>query len=271
MRLLRSLLSAVFSAPCPGCTEGGHGGRICDPCFARLPRLARHPACAVCGDPFAPDAAGVERIGVRCAACSAPRRFDLARSFGPLTGELHERVVDLKYRGRSSLGFDLGRRAATELRGELPVVDAVVPVPLGRRRRRQRGYNQAESIAAGVALALGVRLRIDFIRRRRETDPQTTLARGARRQNVRGAFVAVRRSPGRVLLVDDVYTTGATVEEAARALRAAGAGEIAVLTLARAGRDLVPAAAAPTAAAEAPPDPGGNGGNLALDQDVLHS
>lgn len=159
----------------------------------------------------------------------------LARSLGPLSGRLHEWVVAVKFQGKTSLGYDLGRRAARELAGELGAPVAVVPVPLSRRRRRERGYNQAEAVARGVADALGLPLYLHWLERTRETLPQTDLRRRARQENVRGAFRAPPRSAGRVLLVDDVMTTGATLEAAARALRRAGTAEVVGLTLARAG------------------------------------
>src|SRR5205814_2190858 len=134
--------------------------------------------------------------------------------------------------------------------------DVIVPVPLGRRRFKERRYNEASEIAAGVEHALGRPCHPRALARVRETAPQTTLARSARRENVRGAYRA-RLPPGvrHVLLVDDVVTTGATVEEAARALRRAGAREVSVLSVARAMRTWNSAAiggASPVTAARTP-------------------
>jgi ComF family protein len=116
-------------------------------------------------------------------------------------------------------------------------VEVVVPVPLYWLRRLTRGYNQSAAVAGGVARVLGLPCRPRWLRRVRNTPKQVGQSLAARQENVRGAFRARRRAPlaGRsVLLVDDVMTTGATLGEAARALRAAGAARVAVAALARA-------------------------------------
>jgi ComF family protein len=117
-------------------------------------------------------------------------------------------------------------------------VDAVVPVPLHWLRRWRRGYNQSESIARSIANHLHIPCHSSWLRRLRNTPDQTLQTPTGRRENVRGAFRARRRARARgqaILLVDDVMTTGATANEAARALRAAGAARVVVAALARAG------------------------------------
>jgi ComF family protein len=144
----------------------------------------------------------------------------------------------LKFRGRRRLAHLLGREAGRRwvASGELSGAAALVPVPLSRARRRERGYNQAELIARGVARETGIPIRLGILKRIRERPPQAGLSRSARRKNVTGVYRAKLppRLRGEVLLlVDDVLTTGATAEAASRALLAAGAGAVDVLTLAR--------------------------------------
>lgn len=229
-----ALLAVLFPVPCPRCGVGGHGGRLCDGCFARLPRFSDRQRCRVCEEPFAEGAAG---DGGACGVCMAGRPFRLARALGPYQGDLRDLIHAVKYRGSQSLGFDLGRRTALALRADVGDVDCVVPVPLGRCRRRERGYDQAEVVAEGVSRALDKPLRLGLVRGR-ETARQSELSRTGRQDNVRGAFVAASSVAGaRVLLVDDVLTTGATAGAAARTLRRAGALEVTVLILARAARE----------------------------------
>jgi ComF family protein len=144
----------------------------------------------------------------------------------------------LKFRGRRRLAALLGREAGRSwvLSGELSGAAALVPVPLSRKRRRARGYNQAELIARAVARETGIPLRLRILKRTRERPPQAGLSKSARRKNVAGVYRAELPASLRgevLLLVDDVLTTGATADAASRALLAAGAGAVDVLTLAR--------------------------------------
>ncbi|MGD8606827.1 MAG: ComF family protein [Myxococcales bacterium] len=138
-----------------------------------------------------------------------------------------------KYAGRTDLGPTLARlmaEAALRFRGE---VDAIVPVPLHWRRRRQRGYDQAALLARPLGPLLGAPVLLRGLRRARHTTQQVGLSHDKRRHNVEGAFVPRRlRGASRVLLVDDVRTTGATLDSASRALRAGGVRLIHTLVLA---------------------------------------
>lgn len=146
-------------------------------------------------------------------------------------GPVGDALRALKYGGRSELGPLLGRLWASALAP--PEVDVVVPIPLHPSRLRARGYNQAALLAAPIARLLGVPLDVARLKRARATPPQAELSREQRLGNVRGAF-ASRPDPRRprVLLVDDVRTTGATLAAAAEALRRGGASEVLALAMA---------------------------------------
>lgn len=177
--------------------------------------------------------------GARCWECRNRRRdFRFCRSFGIYAGPLKRAVRVFKYAGREALARPLaGFLASVVRRPELKGIDLLVPVPLHFIRKHARGYNQAELLARALSADIGVPV-ADVLCRRRWTRPQAGLHREARRRNVAGVFAvrssgAERLRGGRVLLIDDVCTTGATLEACARALRAAGARRVDALTLAR--------------------------------------
>ena len=153
-------------------------------------------------------------------------------------GSLQPIIHALKYRGLTSVGFELGKKVGEAIRSGNPQsrFDCVVPVPLHRSKYRERGYNQSEYIARGIADVLNIRsIDLSAVKRIRPTDSQTRLTVEERRANIEGAFRVVR--PARIegkhlLLVDDVITTGATVTECARVIKDAGANVIDVASIA---------------------------------------
>jgi len=243
----RRWLEHLFPAPCTGCggrLSGAPNPWFCAPCWEALPVLADGAAvCARCGEPFAvPDPRLAKR---RCGSClRAAGHFDLARSLGPYDEPLAEAVRLLKYRHQTGLARALAERAATGgMEPELMAVDVVVPVPLHPRRLRARGYNQSGWLARHLAPAVGAPLDLTALVRAVWTVPQVGLTRPQRAANVKGAFRVTE--PGRVagravLLVDDVFTTGATAEACARALKDAGATRVHVWTVARQGVEKAP-------------------------------
>ena len=216
----------------PRCLLCGAEGRgACDLCAACELALPRNDACcARCALPLA-------RSVALCGAClrQAPL-WDEARVPLRYADPLDTLVLRLKFGGDLAAGRLLSQCMAAALGGaELP--DAIVPVPLSRRRLAQRGYNQALELARLVARGLRVPLAPGCLRRARDTAPQAELDAAARRANLRGAFVAPAPSALRGLhlaLFDDVVTTGATAGECARVLRAAGATRVSLWAIARA-------------------------------------
>lgn len=159
-----------------------------------------------------------------------------ARSLAIYEGPLRDAIRALKYRRQKTLAEPLGTLLARSVPADLAAgITAVVPVPLHPARQAARGFNQSLLLAQPVARALGAPLAPRAIRRVQQEAAQAGLGASARRRNVQTAFAADEDVPaGRILLVDDVFSTGATADACARALLAGGAGGVAVLTLARA-------------------------------------
>ncbi|MGC8793004.1 MAG: phosphoribosyltransferase family protein [Bryobacteraceae bacterium] len=209
---------------------------VCDACLRPPEPLSAEHFCACCRTPFL-NRAPLDGDGL-CALCRRGLNgFDAAYSWGAYEGRLRELIHLFKYGGVRPLGRVLGEWIALAMPRE-ERFDAIVPVPLHWRRRWRRGFNQSEVLASAIARRYGTKVS-RVLRRVRATASQAGLKHSARRANVAGAF-RVRRGaslPGlRVLLVDDVMTTGATASACARALKEAGARYVAVLTLARADR-----------------------------------
>lgn len=147
-------------------------------------------------------------------------------------------LLALKFGGRERIASVLGALAGEMWcrPGGLEGYAAIVPVPLSRKRRRERGFNQAERIAKSIARHAGLRLRRRLLVKKRDSPPQAGLAAASRRRNVRGSYrasIPTHLKGCELLLVDDVLTTGATADAAAKALVRAGARAVDVLTLAR--------------------------------------
>jgi ComF family protein len=199
----------------------------------------REPFCATCADALEPVPAGCPRCGLPgpalpCGTCRAtPPAFVSLSAGGLFGGPLADAVHAFKYGDRPALARPLGAWLAGRV--VLPAGAPVVAVPLARGRRIARGYDQAALLADGLARAVGApRLRA-VLRRVRETAPQVGKSREARRRNVADAFAARGAAAGLdLVLLDDVVTTGATADAAARALLQAGASSVTVVALARA-------------------------------------
>jgi len=231
----RKLLDAVLPPLCLGCHEiVGTPGALCATCWPAFSFIAP-PHCACCGTPFSEDL-GDEAL---CGACLARRpRYRRARAALIYDAQSRRLVLPFKHGDRTDLARTCGSwmaRAGAELLAE---ADLVAPVPLHWRRLFLRRYNQALLLARGVSRRMPEKLAPDLLRRRRWTGSQAGLKAKERRSNVRRAFdIHPRWAPlleGKsVLLVDDVLTTGATVDACVRILEQGGAKHVDVLTLAR--------------------------------------
>jgi ComF family protein len=243
MRAMAGLADVAlrFALPprCPGCgtiAAGPH--QFCLDCWTAM-RFLGTPQCARCGEPFEIDPGK----DAECGACIAdPPAYDAMRAaviYGPIARAL---ALKLKYGRRPGIA----RTVAIQMRRHLPAGEdwLIAPVPLHRWRIWSRGYNQSALIARALAEDGGQTLALDLIERVRATPPLRGQGPVARAKTVRGAF-AVRdrgRVKGRkVLLIDDVYTTGATADACARALKKAGASRVELLCWARVVRDDDPA------------------------------
>jgi ComF family protein len=229
---LARLGQAVCRPRCLVCSEPGHGGRdLCLACTRILPWLGA--ACARCALPLAgvhAAAAAGEAAPASCGAClREPPPLAAVHAAFLYTFPLDRLLPRFKFHHDLAAGHLLAATMVDAFAG-LPRPDALVPVPLHLGRLRSRGYDQAHELARPLAAALDVPLQPGLLRRIRATAPQSDLDAGARRGNVRGAFVPVRptgaRMPAHVALVDDVMTTGATLHAAALALHRAGVARV---------------------------------------------
>ncbi|WP_187969303.1 ComF family protein [Aquibium microcysteis] len=233
--LAGSAARILFPPLCGGCrTIVSIPGSLCGACWSEL-RLIERPWCEILGTPFQYD---MGDGAVSPAAIADPPAFDRARSAVSYTGVARRMAQALKFNDRTDLAPWMAvwmLRAGRELIAE---ADIVVPVPLHRRRFLWRRFNQSAELGRAVAAAARLRFEPELVTRHRNTRRQVGLARNDRDENVRGAFVVEKKARNvvrdrRILVVDDVFTTGATVSAVARSLRRAGAGGVDVLTFAR--------------------------------------
>ncbi|HKM69823.1 MAG TPA: ComF family protein [Stellaceae bacterium] len=232
----RAVLDGVLPPRCLSCGEiVDEPDALCGGCWSAITFFAP-PWCVLCGLPF-PHPMGEDAL---CGACARGRpAWDQARAVLRYDKNSRRLVLGLKHGDQTHVAAAFGRwmhRAGGEV---LSGADLLVPVPLHWTRLFQRRYNQAALLAHAVRAAGGPDVAADWLVRRRRTPAQGHLGPTARERNVRGAFaMRGRRSVAgkRVVIIDDVMTTGATVHECARVLKRAGAVSVGVLTLARALR-----------------------------------
>jgi competence protein ComFC len=229
-RVYRSLwcgLDWLYPPRCAGC--GKAGARWCDDCQTSVKYL-KGEICPICGN--------IGNGAGTCNQCKAfPLHFSQLRSWAVYEEPLRQALHRLKYKKDLALGEALSR-PLIKLLPELGwQIDYLLPVPLGVARLAERGYNQSALLAKPLALALRIPYRPSGLRRARETRSQVELSAQGRRQNVQGAFQADRRvvAGKRVLVIDDIATSCATLDACAVALVEADAAQVFCLTVARAG------------------------------------
>lgn len=221
---IRLLFNRIIPPACLLC--GARSTRpLCPGCHADLP-WHRQPQCPQCALPT-PD-------GQLCGAClKHPPAFDRSHAALAYAFPLDRMIPRLKYHGQLAIAPVLGECLA-EAAAAAPRPDRLLAMPLHAARIRERGFNHATEIARTVASQLGLPLDLDSCRRIRDTPPQMGLKHDARRRNVRGAFAYSGDIAGqRIALIDDVMTTGTSLDELAKMLKQAGAREVEVWVVAR--------------------------------------
>lgn len=223
---LYSGLDILFPPQCAGCKCSGY--RWCPDCIKKSPKVAEI-ICPHCGMP------NVEKN--ICYYCQQhPPSFKAARAWGLHVDPLRQAVHQLKYRRDIALGEILSISLLDLIQTQNWNINLIVPIPLAKKRLRQRGYNQAVLLAYPLAWHLGIEYSTKALIRNRETRTQIGLTKKERRENVRNVFspdsYIIRGK--KILLVDDVITTGATLDSASEALLRCGAEAVYAVTLARA-------------------------------------
>lgn len=235
--LFRSLLDFIYPPRCLLCTSylrGEKAGELCGQCSSKV-RYVQKPICYRCGKPFFHEYEGDSL----CGECIVRKRyFGKARSVAFYRGTIRDAVHCLKYRLKRCLSVPLGllmvQRASSFI--ERKEYQVIMPVPLHPKRLKERGFNQALSLAQVLGKHGDIPLDRYNLVRKRYTKSQVGLSERERRKNVRDAFSIVNKSKVNqkvILLVDDVYTSGTTVNECSKVLMNAGAQRVDVLTLAR--------------------------------------
>lgn len=229
----RQLLSVLYPVRCPVCDEivREQGESICLNCIGKL-KLLSPPWCMKCGKK-------VEQGEEYCARCKQKKNFYHRGRVLYEYDSVALPIYRFKYGNRREYAQFFGEQMAEYLgdfvKGIKP--DALIPIPLHRARRISRGYNQAEILAKAMGECLGIRVETLLLKRRKNTVPQKKLNPEERQNNLKRAFIIARNDVKleRVVLVDDIYTTGITMNEAARVLKEAGVKEVYFVTLACGG------------------------------------
>lgn len=227
-KYIKAFLDLIFPPQCAGCGKLGVLD-ICDDC---MDHISYYPSayCDICGTP--------NKTGGICEACRMIKPlFEKARSASIYDEVMKNIIHHLKFGGGKDVAEKLSKLLVNMLKtsgDDYLSVDIVVPVPLSNARIKERGYNQTEELAKYVSLSLNKPLMTDILIKKTDTKHQVDLQRHERLLNLKGAFYADTRVKGKnILLIDDIYTTGATANETTKVLKEAGADKIFFVSLAR--------------------------------------
>ena len=226
--IFRRLLDFLYPPVCPFCGKISREG-ICAGCRKKIVYVTE-PRCMRCGKPLRDETLEY------CRDCASHSSF-ITRGYGlwlhrePVSGAVYR----FKYRNKRNYGRIFASELAEHYAGQIRAweIEEIVPIPLHLSRKRKRGFNQSEVVAKELSVLLGIPCRTDILFRIRKTLPQKHLDRSGRAGNLCGAFGVSRRWQAceNVLLIDDIYTTGATVGRAAKMLKKAGAQNVYFLTI----------------------------------------
>ncbi|MEA3471411.1 MAG: ComF family protein [Thermodesulfobacteriota bacterium] len=220
---------------CGGSPEEGGKSPFCSECLSKI-NFIRPPLCPCCGLQFT-DTGGVNHL---CGDCISKKPlFSTARALGIYDKILLDTIHLFKYSGKILIGERMGTFMAEHRYDSLNIGEfsLIIPVPLHPKKLRERGFNQSLILGRQLSKKFSIPLDFGTLKRRVDTKPQVNLGKSERIKNVKGAFMVRQKeriAGERILLVDDVYTTGSTVNECARVLIEAKASTVAVLTLAKA-------------------------------------
>lgn len=237
-RTLKGLVDIIFPPRCVTCETilaEEEKGPFCSLCFSKI-NIITSPLCTCCGIPFV----GADTSNHICGDCIVSQpAFSVARAVSRYEATLLEAIHRFKYNGKISIGEALGKVMAEFEYSDLDITDysVVMPVPLHPKKLRARGFNQSVVLAREISKYFSLSLDFLTLKRHIYTEPQINLGKKERESNVRGVFSVTdphKIQGQKIILVDDVYTSGSTVKECARILMKNKADKVAVLTLARA-------------------------------------
>lgn len=226
---------SIYCICCGSIIDRSRSYSICDNCIEKLMWIGGK-TCKKCGKPLQE-----EYLHDICRDCREVKHY-FDKGYTCTQYGLYERalIMDFKYGGRSYLGRVIGNIMADRIILEEETWDALIPIPINKKRRNKRGYNQAEIIAYQIAKRLDIPVERDVLLRKKNTLPMKDLGVYARRENLEGAFKIAERNTckikeKKILLIDDIYTTGSTLDAAAKELKLSGTGRVDALTFATGG------------------------------------
>lgn len=231
IRWVESILNLFYPRRCPLCDEILAKGEecICANCIAQT-QIVRQPYCMKCGKPLK------DKDAEYCKDCLLhPHMFECGRSLWIYEGNVRRSIYRFKYSGRKEYARAYAYLAERELGDFIREIkpDALVPVPLHRKRYRKRGYNQAELFAKALGRRMGISVASKLVRRTKNTLPQKNLDLGGRQNNLKKAFKLCRNDVKlyTTIIIDDIYTTGSTIDALSELLKSGGAQKIYFLTI----------------------------------------